>query len=258
MPSKTFTVTALLAGVLPTPRWATTFGAHDTALVDLAFYVWVVSDGRTTGLVDLGLPLDPADAALLSTSNRAFGDDGFRDVRLLPELLREAGLEGGDVDFVAITQTVTYHTGGLDAGLLPNATVYLPYAGVRELLVDPPGHPAPELYFTDRSWTALRRLAVEGRLRLVEDAADIADGVRYEVTGGHHPGSAAVQVRTAAGLVGLLETSFLQADLDAGTPIGIAEDVAAARRAIQRYRAACDHAVAVHDPGNAERFGPSV
>ncbi|RNL62534.1 hypothetical protein EFK50_12250 [Nocardioides marmoriginsengisoli] len=245
---------ALPVGVLPTPRWATTFGAHDTSLQDLGFYVWIVTDGATVGLIDLGLPLDAADAQAISDSNRVFGD-GFRDVVLLPELLRSAGLDGADVDFALVTQTVTYHSGGLDAELLPNATFYLARGGVDELLGGPPGHPAPEFYFTERSWRSLRTLAIQGRLRLVDEPVVVVPGVTFEATGGHHPGSAGVRVRTAEGVVGLLETAFLQADLDNGVPIGIAEDVAGCRRAIQRYRAECDHAVALHDLANATRFG---
>lgn len=138
--------------------------------------------------------------------------------------------------------------------LLPNATFFASYAGVRELLLCPPGHPAPEYYFTDRSWTSLRRLAIESRLRLVDEPTQIVPGVSFETTGGHHPGSAAVRVQTSQGVIGLLETSFLQADLESGTPIGIAEDIATCRNAIRRYRAECDQVVAIHDPSNVARF----
>jgi len=249
-----FRIAALAAGVLPTPHWATTFGVNDTTLQNLHFYVWLVTDGVTLGLVDLGLPLDAADAEALSATNRAFDSDGFHSVRLLPEILADAGVDPRDVDFVAITQTVTYHTGGLDAGLLPNASVFASWAGVSELLLEPPGHPPTELYFTERSWRSLRQLAVEGRLHLVDSVTEIVPGVEFEPTGGHHPGSAAVRVRTGEGIVGLVETSFLQRDLDAGVPIGIAEDVATARAVIRRFRATCAHAVAIHDPANAARF----
>lgn len=249
-----FGVCALLAGVLPTPRWATTFGANDTSLQDLSFYVWVVNNGSSLGLVDLGLPLDAEDAEALSATNRAFDADGFRSVRLLPELLATAGIDPADVEFVALTQTATYHTGGLDADLLPNARVFAAWAGVSELLLGPPGHPPAEFYFTDRSWRSLRQLAVEGRLHLVDAATEIVPGVVFEPTGGHHPGSAAVRIATELGTVGLVETSFLQRDLDDGVPIGVAEDVATTRSVIHRFRASCTHAVAIHDPANATRF----
>lgn len=244
------------AAILPAPGWALVLGDNDAGLHDLHFYVWVVTDGTTVGLIDAGLPLDPADTAALGATNAAFGDDvGFREVRTLPEILDDLGVAPADVSFVAITQTVTYHTGGIDAELLPNATFYLARAGVMELLVDPPGHPAPEFYFTAASWASLRTLAIEGRLRLVDDAEQIVPGVTFEVTGGHHPGSAAVLVDTADGVVAVLETAFVKRNLETGSPIGIAEDVAAARRAMQRMAARADVVVAIHDPANARDYG---
>ena len=244
------------AGILPAPGWALVLGDNDATLHDLHFYVWVVSDGSTVGLIDAGLPLDPRDTAALGATNAAFGDDvGFREVRTLPDILSGLGIAPADVGFVAITQTVTYHTGGIDAALLPNATFYLARPGVLELLVDPPGHPAPEFYFTASSWASLRTLAVEGRLRLVADSEEVVPGVTFEVTGGHHPGSAAVLVDTAEGTVAVLETAFVNRNLATGSPIGIAEDVAAARRAMARMVARADRVVAIHDPSNARDFG---
>lgn len=251
-----YAIRAELAGVLPTPGWAILLGENDTRLHDLFFYVWIVTDGQRVGLIDTGLPLDAADLAKLSATNGAFGDDvGFRSVRTLPEILRDRGIRPEDVSFVALTQTVTYHSGGIDAELLPNATFYLALAGVQEFLVDPPGHPSPEFYFTTRSWASLRTLAIEHRLRLVADAADIAAGIRFEVTGGHHPGSAGVIIATAEGTVGVLETAFVKRNLETGRPIGIAEDAAAARRAMASFARRCDRVVAIHDAQNATDFG---
>ncbi len=251
-----FTIRAELAAVLPAPGWAVLFGENDTSLHDLHFYVWVVSDGETVGLIDAGLPLDDAEANALGATNAGFGDPiGFRSVRKLPEILADAGVRPEDVAFVAITQTVTYHSGGLDASLLPNAVFYIAGAGVMELLSGAPGHPAPEFYFSEASWASLRTLAIAGRLRLVDHDAQILRGIRFEVTGGHHPGSAAVIVDTADGVVGILETAFLKRNLESGRPIGIAEDVAAARRAISSFRDRFDTVVAIHDPDNGRDFG---
>jgi glyoxylase-like metal-dependent hydrolase (beta-lactamase superfamily II) len=253
--SKEFRLHALPAGTLPTPAWATVFGTNDTTLIDLGFYVWIITDGDTVGLVDTGLPLDPTEADAVSDANRAFDQAShFRDVRCLPELLADAGLRGADVDFVAITQTVTYHTGGIDAMLMPRAHFYVPFAGVREMLVDQPGHPATQFYFTERSWTALRQLAVESRLHCVDRPTEIVPGIVFETTGGHHPGSGALQIRTGMGTTGLLETAFLQTNLDRQQPIGIAEDISTCRAVIRRYLRDCDQVIAIHDPANVQRF----
>lgn len=253
-----FELRAVPVGTLPVPAWAAVFAANDTKLVDLGFYVWVVTDGHTVGLVDLGLPPDPAEAAALDEANRALDrDGGFRDVRLVPDVLTELGLSGDDIDFIAITQTVTYHTGGLDAGLFPRAHVYISLAGVGELLTGPSGHPPAPFFFTPMSWSALRQLAVEGRLHCVDAPTEIVPGVVFETTGGHHPGSAGLRIRTQAGMTGLLETAFLQENLERRQPIGICEDVSRCRTVIHRYLQECDEVVAIHEPSNASRF-PAV
>lgn len=255
MTGELYAIRAERAAVLATPGWAIMLGENDSALHDLHFYVWIVTDGVDVGLIDAGLPPAQEDAEALGATNRAFGDTtGFRSVRTLPQILEDARIDPADVSFVALTQTVTYHTGGIDAALLPNATFYLARAGVDEFLGDPPGHPAPEFYFTAASWDSLRTLAIEGRLRLVADTEEIRPGIRYEVTGGHHPGSAGLIVTTAQGRVGILETAFFASNLETGRPIGIAEDAAAARRAMASFLARCDVVAAIHDPANADRF----
>lgn len=254
--SDRYVIRAELAAILPAPGWAVMFGEHDLSLHDLYFYVWVVSDGTTIGLIDAGLPLNATEADALGETNRAFGDDvGFRSVRTLPQILDEAGIRGEDVSFVAITQTVTYHSGGIDADLLPNAHFYLARAGVEEFLSGGPGHPAPEFYFSTSSWASLRTLAIEGRLHLVESSASIVPGIEFEVTGGHHPGSGAVIVNTSDGVVGVLETAFLKRNLETGRPIGIAESIADARAAMISFQGRFDTVVAIHDPGNLRDFG---
>lgn len=243
-----FRLHSLPAGTLSVPSSFAFFGRSDAASAELGFYVWIVTNGVTLGLVDTGLPLDRGERDALCVH------DPFQDIRLLPDLLDAAGVAGSDVDFVAITQTVTYHTGGIDAALLPRAHFYLPRAGVREMLIDPPGHPSTDLYFTAAGWTALRQLAIEGRLHCVDEPTEVTPGVVFETTGGHHPGSAALKIRTEAGTTGLLETAFLQANLDRRHPIGLAEDVARCRSVIHRYLSECDEVVPIHEPSNARRF----
>ncbi|GAB2822418.1 hypothetical protein GCM10027022_11080 [Alpinimonas psychrophila] len=254
--SDEYVIRAELAGVLPTPGWAVMLGEDDPSLQDLYFYVWVISNGTTTGLIDAGLPLDDTETAALGATNQAFGDDGgFRSVRTLPQILDEVGVRAEDVSFVAITQTVTYHSGGIDSALLPNAHFYLARAGVEEFLSGGSGHPAPEFYFTASSWASLRTLAIEGRLHLIDSSAPVAPGIQFEVTGGHHPGSAALIVNTPEGLVGVLETAFVKRNLETGRPIGIAEDIAAARAAMLSFQGRFAKVVAIHDPDNVRDFG---
>jgi len=94
----------------------------------------------------------------------------------------------------------------------------------------------------------------EDRLTLTDKPVEVRPGIVFETTGGHHPGSGAVRVQTADGVIGILETAFLQRNVDEVRPVGVAENVAACRQAIRRYKEECDVVVAIHDPSNAERF----
>lgn len=252
-----YSLQACLIGTLPVPGWECFFGRNDTTMYPLAFYVWVVRGEGTVGLIDTGLPLDPVLLRQLDEANQKVDPRCvYSDVVLLPDLLQRLGLQPADIDFVAITQPITYHTGGLLPECLPRAQVWMARAGMMEFLLDNVGHPPRGFYFTPPTWSFLRQLLIEDRLHLVDEATEIAPGILLETTGGHHPGSAALRIPTAAGLVGLVETAFLQRNVDDELPIGVAEDAAACRRAIKRYKQLCDVAVAVHDPDNARRFGP--
>jgi glyoxylase-like metal-dependent hydrolase (beta-lactamase superfamily II) len=244
-------LTACPVAVHEVPTSKCFFGRDDDLIRDLAFYVWIVrGDDGGVGLIDSGLPPDPGDFDALRTTGV------YRDVTPLADVLAAEGLTPERIDWCCITQPVTYHSGGIVPELLPRAQVYLSRAGMTELLCDPPGHPPTEFFFTARSWAYLRDLAIEGRLRVVDEPTEVAPGVVFETTGGHHPGSAGVRVQTASeGLVGILETAFLQENVDAEIPVGISEHVAECRRAIKRWKRTCDVVLADHEPSLAQRYG---
>lgn len=242
-------LTACPVAVHEVPTSKVFFGRDDDETRELTFYVWIVRGERGVGLVDAGLPPHDDDLAALRSTGV------YRDVVPLAEALAAHGLTPADVDWCCVTQTVTYHTGGVLPELLPRAQVFIARAGLMELLCDPPGHPPTEFFFTARSWAYLRELAVEGRLRVVDEPTEVVPGVTFETTGGHHPGSAGVRVATADGLVGILETAFLQENVDAEIPVGISEDVARCRREIKRWKRTCDVVLADHEPTLAARYG---
>lgn len=244
-------LTACRVGTHVIPAHLCCFGDQSGDERELFFYVWIVRSHDSVGLIDTGLPTGRDLAALRSTGT-------YRDVVGLDEVLRGNDVAAADIDWCAVTQPITYHSGGLLAEFLPRAEVYVAAAGVFEMLMSPPGHPPVDMYFTEASWMFLRNLAIERRLHLIEHEAEIAPGVVFETTGGHHPGSAALRVATEQGIVGILETAFLQQNIDEQQPIGIAEDMAECRAAIERYTRICDRVVAGHEPRNVDAYPGSV
>jgi glyoxylase-like metal-dependent hydrolase (beta-lactamase superfamily II) len=246
---------ACQVAILPVPGWECFFARNDTEFRPLSFYVWIVKNEDKVGLIDTGLPLDEAERPRLQEACQGLDRRCvFTNIVTLDELYRQYHLSPNSIDFVLLTQTITYHSGGLLPQLFPRAQVYLSRAGIMEFLLRSPGHPPRDLYFTEDSWSFLHRLLIEERLHLVDDPVEVAPGLIFETTGGHHPGSAGVRVRTSQGIVGILETAFLRGNVEEAHPIGIAENVALCRQVIERYNRECDLVLAGHDPTIIERF----
>lgn len=248
-------MTAVTVGNQYLPESAVFFGAPSSSMRDIAFYIWHLElDGRHY-LVDTGPPRAPEDFAALDASGLGLGPEcGFRNARHLQDVLQHLELRPDQIDAVLVTQPIVYHSGGLEPDLLPRAQVYIALDGVLELLLDPPGHPDAQLYFTATSWDFLRTLAVERRLHLVAEHETVADGLEFVVTGGHHPGSAAVLLARDGGTTALVETAFVQANVAEGRPIGLAENLAKARSAVARLSRTCDRVIAIHEPANETGF----
>jgi glyoxylase-like metal-dependent hydrolase (beta-lactamase superfamily II) len=241
------------------PGWACYFGTNDSALHRIVFHVWIAQGGGNTILIDTGPPPDPDDFAVLASACAQMDPRcEFRSLAPLEAVLGEAGVSPESIDLVLITQPITYHSGGLLPRLLPKARVYLPRAGVLEFLLDNPGHPPRNCYFTESAWCFLRQLLLENRLVLTDGPVEVAPGVFFETTGGHHPGSAAVKMATSRGTVGILETAFLADNIEKEIPIGLAESAAECRTAIRAYKAACDLLFAIHDSTITGRFSKGV
>lgn len=233
---------------LPVPGWECLFGQNNCAMRDLVFWVWIVRCGDRIGLIDTGCP-SGADLEELNEANASLDPRSrFTLHRSLTQLLAEEGIAPEAVSFALLTQLITYCTGGLNRKNLPNATVYCAWDGMAEFLRETPGHPPRKFYLTNEGWMYFRELLLEERLVFADEAVEVAPGLVFEPTGGHHPGSAGVRVNTECGIVGILETAFVQENIDLETPIGIAENTALCREVIRRYRRSCQLVIAGHEP----------
>lgn len=255
----TYVLQAIRIATLPVPGWECFFGRHDMEFYPLSFYVWIARGATCTGLIDTGLPLDELERNRLAGACQGVDKRcQFSDIITLGDVLENRSLAPEEIDFVLLTQTITYHSGGLLPQFFPRAQVYISRAGLMEFLLETPGHPPRELYFTVGSWLFLRQLLVEQRVHLVDKIVEVAPGLAYETTGGHHPGSAGVRVKTSRGTVGILETAFLKRNMDEALPIGIAENAAVCREVIRRYKRECDLVLADHDPTILDLFPQGV
>lgn len=240
---------------LPVPGWECFFGRNDVDFYTLVFYTWVIRSGTSTILVDTGPPPDEKNLQKLNAGCQRVDERSvFRRIDPLAAVLEKAALKPSEIDFLLITQPITYHTGCLLPEYFPRASVYVSLAGVLEFLLESPGHPPRDLYFTAESWGFLWRLIVENRLILVDSPTQVVPGVYFETTGGHHPGSAAVKVQAPGGVIGILETAFLRENVEEEIPIGVAENVSLCRNVIKNYKKECALVLAAHDNTVLDRF----
>ena len=254
-----YRVTAYPVAKLPVPGWECFFARNDTSFRDLIFYVWVIRDDDRIVLVDTGPPSDDDDFRRLKEACQGV-DPRSEMKRLLSvdAVLEQEGITAEQIDVLLITQTITYHSGCLLPQYFPRAKVYLSRQGMMELLLESVGHPPRDLYFTSASWTFLWSLLRENRLFFIDEPVAVLPDLFFETTGGHHPGSAAVTVKTAEGTVAILETAFLKENIDEEMPIGVAEDAAVCRRVIKRFKQQCDLVLAAHDNTILDRFENGV
>lgn len=108
---------------------------------------------------------------------------GFRDLKTqehqILALLKEEGLEGGDIDMILMSHLHKDHAGGLHPDWFPNATIYI-YE--KEFLY------AEEIGFPSYYWEDLQHLRNHPRVHfLKEEAGEINDFIHYQHTGGHCP-----------------------------------------------------------------------
>lgn len=243
-----WTIEPVAIATLPVPAWECVFGRNDCSMRDLTFWTWILRCGDKIGLIDTGLPIGPALAQLNKANQKIDPKSVFSVQRELKDLFAEKSIRAVNIDFVLITQLITYCTGGLIRENFPSAHVYCAWEGMQEFLTCNPGHPPREFYLTPESWAYTRDLLVEERITFAKSPVEVAPGLIFEPTGGHHPGSAGVRVQTAKGIVGILETAFIEENVSSGLPIGIAENASLCREVIATYKSTCDLVLAGHEP----------
>jgi glyoxylase-like metal-dependent hydrolase (beta-lactamase superfamily II) len=222
------------------------YGEPDAEL-DMDYFFWVLRRGEEAILVDTGFA-------------PAVGARRGRTCLCEPlEALARIGVEPGSIGRIVLTHLHWDHTGNLAA--FPGAELVVqrreldfwtgPYA--RRLhfasLVEP-----DEIQLVERA----RR---EGRLRILDGDAQIADGIRAICVGGHSPGQQVTVVEAAAGPVVLASDAIhFYEELERDRPFAVLWNLEQMYSALDVLRELArtpgSALVAGHDPAVLDRFPP--
>jgi glyoxylase-like metal-dependent hydrolase (beta-lactamase superfamily II) len=148
--------------------------------IEIAYFVWVLRNKNRTVLVDTGF--HPAEGEMR----------GHREILSLHECLELVGIDASDISQVVISHMHYDHIGNVLE--LPNARFLLQRSEL-EFWEGP--FSRRTLFGTaryDRGIAAIRALMLDGRIELAEGLADLRDGVRAHLVGGHTPGSQIMSV----------------------------------------------------------------
>lgn len=213
------------------------------------YFFWLIRDpGGRTIVVDSGF-------------DRAVGERMGRTMLVEPATaLWRLGVDPAVVAQVVVTHLHYDHIGNLD--LFPAATFVVARADLEFWAQPHDDRPDLELYVQRDEIARVQHARAMGRVRLVEDALDVAPGIRAVRVGGHSPGQLALVVDTADGGVVLASDAVhYYEELDAGRPFAVFADLQGMHDAYAIVRELADDGrrpiVAGHDPLVTARF-PAV
>jgi glyoxylase-like metal-dependent hydrolase (beta-lactamase superfamily II) len=158
-------------------------GDTATTRMDLAYYLWVATNGEHTVLIDLGY-------------DEAVGERRGRTLLRHPaDLLEKIQVDPKTVQHAIVTHLHWDHVGGY--ALVPHARIYLQE---RELHFWTSAQmSAWKASLEEEELVAVVRLHFRGRLGLCRGSQEIVPGITVHHVGGHTMGSQIVQVETARG-----------------------------------------------------------
>lgn len=229
----------------PEVYWMSHWGTWET----LYFYIILIQGGGKTLVINTGPPSD------LSTLNKAwtlaYGTERAAMRRTEQErpapALRRAGTAPSEVDYVLITPLQAYATANIPP--FEKATICISKRGWIEDFHAPRFalHTPRELRIPNDVLLYLE-LEAAGRVRLLEDEAQIIPGIRSLWTGGHHRSSVSYFVDTAKGTAALADCVFKYPNIEQNLPLGVQESMEECLLAYDRIRKLADIVVPLYDP----------
>lgn len=219
-------------------------GIPDVPL-EMDYSLWLVREGDDVVMIDTGYDVDSGEWL------------GEQSVLPVPQGLVGLGVDPAAVSTLVLTHFHFDHIGHVD--LFPNATIVCARAEY-DHWIGRLERGELEGEFTDAAMLApIVAAAAEGRLRLIDESAEVRPGVVALVTGGHCPGELVVTVRgAAAGVVLAADAAHYGEQLEKDLPFFTYDDHAAMMAAfgwMRRLAASTGWTlVPGHDPETRRRF----
>jgi len=202
------------------------------------YFIWVIRNKARTIVVDTGY-----DATEGVRRDRPI-------LREPVEVLRDFGIDAGNVESVIVTHLHYDHAGSL--GRFPSARFHLQASEMAFATGPCMCHGALRMPYSVEHIVEMVRHVYSGRVVFYEGDAEVAPGVEVARIGGHSRGLQAVRVKTARGwLVLASDASHYYENFIGGKPFPIVDDVAAMYAGFARIQAlgsGLDRVIPGHDP----------
>jgi glyoxylase-like metal-dependent hydrolase (beta-lactamase superfamily II) len=215
------------------------------APMQMAYFVWVVSDGSRSIVVDLGFT-EPVGTRR-----------GRRWIQSPGDALQRLGVDPSSVEHVIVTHFHYDHTG--NHALFPRATFHVQDSEMRFYTGRYARNPAFLRSLTIDDIVAFVRYNYDGRVQFVDGEREIVPGIRVHWVGGHTAGMQIVSVDTSRGRAVLAsDASHYYANLEENRPFATLHDLPNMYAAFQRIRdlaAVPELILPGHDPLVRERLG---
>lgn len=208
------------------------------------YFIWVIRNGARTIVIDTGY-----DGAEATRRDRPI-------LREPVEVLRDFGIDAGEVDTVIITHLHYDHAGTLDR--FPNAVFHLQASEMAFATGPCMCHGALQMPYTAEHICDMVRKVYSGKVVFHDGDGSVAPGVEVAAIGGHSRGLQSVRVKTARGwLVLASDAAHFYENYLAGKPFPIVENLEAMYQGFERIQAlasAPELVIPGHDPLVCQMF----